>query len=102
MAKSLQTRYSVGDNVNLIPFRGEKPRQTLPQSTIVLDDQNPLHWSRSRFGDWSVQGCCQRRGCHIPLSAGSPLDSHVMYHSAASSKIYPLCELLCESFNFHS
>src|SRR5271169_5744835 len=39
--------------------RGGKPAQNLPQSAIVLGDQNPLHLSRSHLGYRSVQGCCQ-------------------------------------------
>ncbi len=45
-----------------LSFRGKKPLQNLPQSTIVLDDQNPLHCGWSQFGHWSVQSCCQGSG----------------------------------------
>jgi hypothetical protein len=64
LAEHRQTRHTIRDDIDLIPFRGEKPPQNLPQSTIVFDDQNPLHYRRSEFGDWSVQACCHGSGCH--------------------------------------
>ncbi len=48
LAKSLQTTNGIGGDINLIPFRREKTPQNLPQSTIVLDNQNPPHWGESQ------------------------------------------------------
>jgi len=64
LAKPLQTSHAIWDNLDLISFRGKKPLQNLPQSTIVLDDQNPIHCGWSQFGHWSVQSCCQGSGSH--------------------------------------
>jgi hypothetical protein len=56
LAKHLQTTNAIRDDIDLISFRGEKPPQNLPQRAIVLDDQNPIHWSRrsSEIGMFKV------------------------------------------------
>jgi hypothetical protein len=64
LAKHLQTSPGIWDDIDLISLRVKEPPQNLPQSRIVLNDQNPFHWSRSQFAQWSVQGCCQGGGCH--------------------------------------
>jgi hypothetical protein len=64
LAKHLQTSHATWDDIDLISFRGEKPLQNLLQSTIVLDNQDPIYCGWSQFGHWGVQGCRQGDACH--------------------------------------
>jgi hypothetical protein len=64
LAKHLQTSHATWDDIDLIPFRGEKPPQNFLQSTIVLDHQNPIYCGWSQFGRWGVDGCRQGDACH--------------------------------------
>ena len=62
LEKRLQASNSIGDHFDLISFRAKEPPQ--PERNIVLDDQNPLHKSRSKFVRCSGQGCCHGGSCH--------------------------------------
>jgi hypothetical protein len=59
LAKHLQTSHATWDNIDLISS-GEKNRcRILCESTIMLDNQDPIHCGWSQFGHWGVQGCRQ-------------------------------------------
>jgi hypothetical protein len=44
LAKDLQASHAIGDDIDLVSFRGEQPPQNLPQSIIILDNENPIHF----------------------------------------------------------
>src|ERR1700691_4518511 len=81
-AKHLNITNAIGDVLlDLISFRGEKPPQNLPRSTLVLDDPNLPHRGRPEFGYWNVQG-----GNNLFLLPRGRVYSRARYHRAASSK----------------